>query len=403
MVHVAREMERRHVTTPLLIGGATTSKLHTAVKIAPRYSSPTVHVLDASRAVGVVNALLTDKRDEFVRGVRSEYDKLRDQQEARQSDRTLLSIDEARRRQPRLSFNPEKPPFLGARVLENVPLAQIEPFIDWTPFFQAWELRGRYPQILDEPRAKELFDDARKLLAEIIDKRLLQARAVYGFWRARAKGDDIELPDERRVIHTLRQQQETSTGVNLALADFVAPDNDFVGGFTVTAGIGVNELAARFERDHDDYNAIMTKALADRLAEGLAEMLHRDVRRAWYAPGETLPTEQLIAETYRGIRPAPGYPACPDHSEKRTLFDLLGAERAGIELTENFAMTPAASVSGFYFAHAEAKYFAVGKIGADQVRDYSRRKAMSIEEIERWLAPNLGYEAEPRQTTAAAR
>ncbi len=392
MVHVAREMERRHLTTPLLIGGATTSKLHTAVKIAPRYSSPTVHVLDASRAVGVVNAILTEKRDDFVRGVRAEYEKLRQQQDARAADRTILPIEEARRRKPVLSFAPVKPPFLGVRVLDDVPLERIEPFIDWTPFFQAWELRGRYPQILSEPRAKELYDDARKLLAEIIDKRLIKARAVYGFWRARTEGDDIELPDERRVIHTLRQQQETSSGVNLALADFVAPDADAIGGFAVTAGIGVDELAARFERDHDDYNAIMTKALADRLAEGLAEMLHKEVRTAWYAPDEDLSAEDLVAEKYRGIRPAPGYPACPDHSEKRTLFDLLRAERAGIELTENYAMTPAASVSGLYLAHPEAKYFSVGRIGRDQVFDYHLRKEMPLPQVERWLAPNLAYE-----------
>jgi len=394
MVHVAREMERRHISTPLLIGGATTSKLHTAVKIAPRYSSPAVHVLDASRAVGVVSALLGDKRDDFMRDVRAEYDKLRAAQESRQNDRKLLSIEDARRRRPRLTYSPKEPPFLGVRVLDDVPLERIEPFIDWNPFFQAWELRGRYPEILDEPRAKELYDDARKLLAEIVDKRLLKARAVYGFWRARAAGDDVELPDERRVLHTLRQQQETTTGQNLALADFVASEGDYVGGFAVTAGIGVNELVARFERDHDDYNAIMTKALADRLAEGLAEMLHREVRREWYAPDENLSPEELVAETYRGIRPAPGYPACPDHSEKRTLFELLGAERAGMALTENFAMTPAASVSGFYFGHPEAKYFSVGRIGRDQVLDYQKRKKMSLPVVERWLAPNLAYEPE---------
>jgi 5-methyltetrahydrofolate--homocysteine methyltransferase len=392
MVHVAHEMERRHITTPLLIGGATTSKLHTAVKIAPRYSSPAVHVLDASRAVGVVNALLTDQRDEFVRGVRVEYDKLRAQQESRQNDRKLLPIEAARGRKPVLEYAPQEPPFLGVRVLDDVPLETIEPFIDWTPFFQAWELRGRYPQILEEPRAKELYDDARKLLAEIVEKRLLQARAVYGFWRARAAGDDIELVDEHRVIHTLRQQQETNTGLNYALADFIAPEDDFVGGFAVTAGIGVQELAARFERDHDDYNSIMTKALADRLAEALAEMLHKEVRTSWYARGESLSTDDLIAEKYRGIRPAPGYPACPDHSEKPTLFELLGAERAGMELTENFAMTPAASVSGYYFAHPEAKYFSVGRIGRDQVLDYHQRKQMPLALVERWLSPNLAYE-----------
>src|SRR5437763_5792300 len=313
MVHVAREMERRQIKKPLLIGGATTSKLHTAVKIAPKYSSATVHVLDASRCVGVVSSLLTEKRDDFVAATRTEYEKLRETQKTR--DITLLTIEDARRRKPVLDYGaPSRPTFFGVRSYDDFPLDRIEPLIDWTPFFQAWELRGRYPQILDEPRAKELFDAARKLLGEIIDKCLLQARAVYGFWRARAAGDDIELPDEGRAVHTLRQQQETTTGVNLALADFVAPDADAIGGFAVTAGIGVGELVARFERDHDDYNAIMTKALADRLAEALAEMLHREVRRAWYAPDEDLRSEELIAEQYRGIRPAPGYPACPDPS-----------------------------------------------------------------------------------------
>jgi 5-methyltetrahydrofolate--homocysteine methyltransferase len=394
MVHVAREMERREIRLPLLIGGATTSKLHTAVRIAPRYSSPTVHVLDASRAVGVVSSLLGEKHDDLVASVRAEYEKLRDAQASRESV-TILPLDEARRRRPSLEYgDTPPPPFLGARVLDDVPLERIEPFIDWSPFFQAWELRGRFPQILAEPRAKELYDDARELLQEIIEKRLLKARAAYGFWRARRAGDDIELPDEGRVLHTLRQQQQTTTGENLALADFIAPDGDYVGGFAVTAGIGANELVARFERDHDDYNAIMTKALADRLAEALAEMLHREVRLGWYAPGETLSTGDLVAEKYRGIRPAPGYPAQPDHTEKQTLFELLGAERAGIELTESFAMLPAASVSGFYFAHPAARYFAVGRIGKDQVGDYARRKEMPQAIVERWLAPILAYEPE---------
>jgi len=394
MVHVAREMERRQFSVPLLIGGATTSKLHTAVKVAPRYSNATIHVLDASRAVGVVSSLLSDRRDDFVRDVREEFDRIRDTKAAREAI-TILPLDEARRRKPAIEFGaPERPPFLGARVLDDVPLERIEPFIDWQPFFQAWEIRGRFPKILDEPRARELYDDARKLLQEIIEKRLLKARAVYGFWRARAAGDDIELPDEGRILHTLRQQQETATGHNLALADFVSPNDDYVGGFAVTAGIGVNDLVARFERDHDDYNAIMTKALADRLAEALAEMLHRDVRLAWYAKDETLSTAELVAEKYRGIRPAPGYPAQPDHTEKRTLFELLGAERAGIELTESFAMMPAASVSGFYFAHPAARYFAVGRIGKEQVADYAARKGMSLAEAERWLSPILAYEPE---------
>ncbi|HXA19477.1 MAG TPA: methionine synthase [Thermoanaerobaculia bacterium] len=404
MVHVAREMERRGFTTPVLIGGATTSKLHTAVKIAPRYSHATVHVLDASRAVGVVSTLLSDRKDEFVRERQAEYEHLREAQAKRQSEMKLLSLEAARRRKPSLTFSPARPPFLGVRVFEDVPLERIEPFIDWNPFFSAWELRGRFPQILDEPRAKELYDDGRRLLREIIDNRLIQARAVYGFWPANSVGDDVEIyADESRgdviaTFHTLRQQQETNTGQNLALADFVAPKAsnilDYIGGFAVTAGIGVSEVVARFEKDHDDYNAIMTKALADRLAEALAELLHKKARAEWYAPNENLSSEELIAEKYRGIRPAPGYPAAPDHSEKTTLFSLLEAGRAGIELTENFAMTPAASVSGFYFAHPQSKYFAVGRIGRDQVVDYHTRKDMPLPLVERWLAPALGYEPE---------
>jgi 5-methyltetrahydrofolate--homocysteine methyltransferase len=394
MVHVAREMERRDFQVPLLIGGATTSKLHTAVRIAPRYSEATVHVLDASRAVGVVSALLGEKKSELTASVRAEYAKLRDAQAARESSITILPLAEARRRKPQIEHRDiVPPPFLGSRVLD-VPLDAIEPFIDWAPFFQAWEVRSA--------QAPELHDDARKLLGEIVEKRLLKARAVYGFWRARANGDDIELIDERRVLHTLRQQQQTTTGVNLALADFIAPAGDYLGGFAVTAGIGANELVARFERDHDDYNAIMTKALADRLAEALAEMLHRDVRRAWYAPDEELANADLIAEKYRGIRPAPGYPAQPDHTEKQTLFDLLDARRAGIELTESCAMLPAASVSGFYFAHPAARYFAVGKIGKDQVSDYAARKAMPLAVVERWLAPILGYEPEEARAESTA-
>jgi 5-methyltetrahydrofolate--homocysteine methyltransferase len=409
MVHVAREMERRKFRLPLLIGGATTSKLHTAVKIAPRYSGPVVHVLDASRSVGVVSTLLSDRRDEFARTTAAEYTKLRTENEARSQERTILSLEEARRRKPAISFGtPETPAFLGVRTYDDVPLEKIEPFIDWNPFFQAWELRGRYPQILEEPRAQELYDDARKLLREIIDGRLLKARAVYGFWPANRVGDDIELyADDTRTqviarFHTLRQQQETTTRQNYALADFVAQHGtpDYVGGFAVTAGMGVEELVARFQRDHDDYNSIMTKALADRLAEALAEMLHKEAREAWYAKNESLSTDELISEQYRGIRPAPGYPACPDHTEKGTLFTLLGAESLGIHLTESFAMTPAASVSGLYFAHPQAKYFAVGKLGPDQVADYATRKAMPLPEAERWLAPNLAYE--PEETLSIA-
>ena len=408
MVHVAREMERQSFTVPLLIGGATTSKLHTAVKIAPKYGQPTVHVLDASRCVGVVSSLLSsDRRAVFIETTAAEYDRLRTAQEGRQGDRPVVTLEQARRNRLRLDHAaPERPPFTGRRI-DEFPLSELEPYIDWTPFFHTWELRGKYPAILDEPRAKELYDDARKLLDEIIEKRLLTARAAYGFWPANAVGDDIELyADEDRSsivarIHTLRQQQEKASGQpHIALADFVAPKEsgviDYIGGFAVTAGIGVDELVARFDRDHDDYNSIMTKALADRLAEALAELLHLQARRAWYAPDEAFSPTDLISEKYRGIRPAPGYPACPDHTEKGTLFELLNAGEAGIHLTESYAMTPAAAVSGFYFAHPEARYFAVGRIGRDQVLDYQRRKGLRLPEVERWLSPVLSYEPDAK-------
>jgi 5-methyltetrahydrofolate--homocysteine methyltransferase len=409
MVHVAREMERRQFSVPLLIGGATTSKLHTAVRIAPRYGSPTVHVIDASRCVGVVSNLLSERRDTFSGGIAAEYSKLRESQAQRSSDRKILPLDEARRRAPRFEFDPAPPPFTGERADDDVPLDEIVPFVDWSPFFATWELKGRFPAILNEPRARELYDDARRLLEKIVEKRLLQARATWGLWPANREGDDILIfrdgsrQELRTRIHTLRQQQETTTGSNLALADFVAPLGvaDYIGGFAVTAGPGVEELVARFQRDHDDYNSIMAKALADRLAEALAEKLHRDVRREWYARDEALSQDDLVAEKYRGIRPAPGYPACPDHTEKATLFDLLPAERIGMRLTESFAMMPAASVSGFYFAHPQSQYFALGRIGRDQVIDYAARKGMSVVEAERWLAPVLAYEPEEALSAAA--
>jgi 5-methyltetrahydrofolate--homocysteine methyltransferase len=396
MVTVAREMERRGMRVPLLIGGATTSKQHTAVRIAPEYSAPTVHVLDASRVVGVVSRLLDPaRRPEADRENRELQERLREQHEGK-SRRALLALDAARENRLRPSFaDLAVPSFTGTRVLEPQ-LAQLREYIDWTFFFHAWELRGRFPAILDHPEmgptARELFANAQALLDEIERDGLLQARGVYGFWPAHAEGDDIVLEDGRR-FHMLRQQVDHGDErPNLALSDFVAPSGDHVGAFAVTAGLGADELAARFEADHDDYRAIMVKALADRLAEAFAEHLHEVARREWYEDGARRSNEELIAERYRGIRPALGYPACPDHTEKATLFDLLDAERTGIRLTETFAMTPAASVSGIYLGHPEARYFTVGKIGRDQVEDYAARRGMPLAEVERWLRPNLGYE-----------
>jgi 5-methyltetrahydrofolate--homocysteine methyltransferase len=408
MVHVAREMKREGFTIPLLIGGATTSKAHTAVKIAPMYEQSVVHVLDASRAVGVVSSLMSpDQKSAFADSTRLDQEQVRQAHQDR-GPKVLLTLEQAREGKPSIAWSAEdvsQPAFTGVRALGRFPLDQIVPFIDWTPFFHTWELRGRYPQILAEPRAKELFGDAQKLLQEIIGRTLLTARAVYGFFPANSVGDDIELyrddtrTDVLTTFHTLRQQTPKPEGqFNLALADFIAPKStglaDYLGAFAVTSGIGVEALCERFEKDHDDYNSIMSKALADRLAEGFAELLHKKAREDWgYGRTENFSSEELIRERYRGIRPAPGYPACPDHTEKRLLFDLLQAEKnAGILLTETFAMCPASSVSGFYFAHPEAKYFAVGKIGRDQVEDYARRKQMDIRVIERWLSPNLNYD-----------
>ncbi len=412
MVHVAKEMTREGLTVPLLIGGATTSKAHTAVKIAPSYAPSVVHVLDASRAVGVVGSLISpSQKSGFVQQVRDDYERMRQAHQDR-GVKPVLPI--ARARANRLvtdwaTADIPTPAFIGARTIVAQPLAELVPYIDWTPFFHTWELRGRYPSIFDDAtvgvKAKELYDDARRLLDEIIHKNVLKASAVYGFFPAASIGDDIELyADDSRMsvltmLHSLRQQGEKLQGQsNLALADYVAPKDsgrgDFIGAFAVTAGIGLDELCKRFDRDHDDYNSIMAKALADRLAEAFAEWLHRKVREEWgYGKGEQLSNEELIREKYRGIRPAPGYPACPDHTEKRLLFDLLHVEQeTGITLTESFAMLPSAAVSGFYFAHPEAKYFAVGKIGKDQVEDYARRKGMDLRIVERWLSPNLNYE-----------
>ena len=412
MVHVAKEMTRQGFAVPLLIGGATTSKAHTAVKIAPSYSQATVHVLDASRAVGVVGSLINaQQRTEFAASVRADYDRIRQAHQERGS-KALVSLEAARaHRLPTewAAADLPVPAFTGVRTIDRMSLRELVPFIDWTPFFHTWELRGRYPGILEDPtvgpKAKELLADAEALLAEIIRDDLLTARGVYGFFPANSVGDDIELYrdlDRQELVttfHTLRQQMEKPADqFNLALADYVASKEsgrtDYVGAFVVTAGIGVEALCAKFEKDHDDYNSIMVKALADRLAEAFAEWLHKQVRADWgYGRTESLTNEEMIRERYRGIRPAPGYPACPDHTEKRLLFDLLQAEsRAGVTLTESFAMLPAAAVSGLYFAHPQAKYFAVGKINRDQVEDYAARKKLSVSEVERWLAPNLNYD-----------
>jgi 5-methyltetrahydrofolate--homocysteine methyltransferase len=426
MVFVAREMERRGLAIPLLIGGATTSRQHTAVKIAQERTQPVVHVADASRAVDVVSSLLSDtQKAPFIAANRTEQDRIR-LQHAALKHRPLLSWTAAQAARLVLDWTPDtiaRPEFTGLRPLDDVKLEELVPYIDWTFFFTAWELKGRFPAILDHPQygaaARELYSHARALLDRIVADRLLTPRGAYGFWPANSDDEDIviyapgsgigdrgsdpgsRIPDPRLELlrfNMLRQQEQMPEGAcNLSLADFVAPRSsglsDFVGAFAVTAGIGASELVVAFERDHDDYHAIMVKALADRLAEAFAEYLHARVRREWnYGAHERLTNEELIAERYRGIRPAFGYPACPDHSEKRKLFDLLQAERAGISLTESFAMAPAASVSGIYLAHPAARYFMVGRIGRDQVEDYARRKRARLADVERWLTPNLSYE-----------
>ncbi|HEY4256774.1 MAG TPA: vitamin B12 dependent-methionine synthase activation domain-containing protein [Candidatus Udaeobacter sp.] len=466
MVHVAQEMEREGFRLPLLIGGATTSRAHTAVKIAPHYGASTVHVLDASRAVGVVNSLLKEElKSEFDTKTREEYERLRQEHVAKTKRKKLLTLEEARANRTPIdwsSYVPPKPEFLGARVYashpgsagcqpavagslpatsgddsktssatkvqrasrqaaemnrlaacapQNVSLRTLIEYIDWSPFFHAWELRGRYPAILDDPKigkqARELFGDAQELLDRIVAKNLLTPRGVHAFWPANAAGDDIDLyaedarSEKIATFYFLRQQIQKPTGqFNHCLSDYIAPRHDgdtpplqdYLGGFAVSIH-GADELAEEFKRQHDDYNAIMTKALADRLAEAFAEYLHKQTRIAWrFGRDEQLSHTDLIHEKYRGIRPAAGYPACPDHAEKRTLFDLLRAEKnAGIKLTESFAMHPGASVSGLYFSHPEAKYFGVGQIGRDQVMDYANRRGEAVAAVEKLLAPNLDY------------
>jgi 5-methyltetrahydrofolate--homocysteine methyltransferase len=428
MVHVAREMERKGLTLPLLIGGATTSKAHTAVKIAPNFGQPVVHVLDASRAVPVASSLISaEHKPKFAAQIREEYDRVR----ATHSSQTakLLSLEAARKNAPKLKFDDlPKPEFTGAKTIEPA-LAELVPFIDWSPFFHTWELRGVYPKILQHEKhgeeARKLFADAQKLLEEIVSKKLIQPKAVYGFFPANRIGDDVELyTDESRTkvlttFHFLRQQIEKGDGTpNWCLADFIAPKSrsgfqpdragkmpallsDYLGAFAVTSGHNLKELVEKFKADHDDYNAIMAEALADRLAEAFAEFLHKRAREEWgFGKVENLKPEDLIKEKYRSIRPAAGYPACPDHTEKEILWKLLDVEKnAGIKLTENFAMWPGSSVSGLYFAHPESKYFAVGKLGRDQLLDYHLRKKMTLQEVEKWLGPWLNYD--PAKSTSS--
>jgi 5-methyltetrahydrofolate--homocysteine methyltransferase len=411
MVHVAREMERQHFTLPLLIGGATTSRAHTAVKIAPHYSQPVVHVLDASRAVPVTTSLLSeDGREAFIAAHRSEYEAVRKSHATPRAK--LVGIHDARNRHTPIQWRADDlpaPEFTGIRVLDNFPLATLREYIDWSPFFHTWELKGVYPRIFEHPdygqQARQLFTEANALLDNIIANNLIAARGVYGFFPANAHCDDIELyTDGSRAqvlesLHFLRQQanREGSEPCR-SLADFIAPKAtgmpDHIGAFAVTSGIGLQKLCDEFRAQHDDYNAIMAEALADRLAEAFAECLHKRVRDEWgYGRAENLSTDDLIHEKYRGVRPAPGYPACPDHTEKGTLWRLLDVEKnTGMRITESFAMWPGSSVSGFYFAHPESRYFALGKIGRDQVEDYSERKGMTLAEIERWLSPNLNYD-----------
>ena len=394
MVDVAREMARRGLDLPLLIGGATTSRQHTAVKIAPEYEQPVVHVHDASRVSAVVGDLLDPARRARLDAENRELQERLRVQHAEKERRPLVSIEDARANRHRVAFDDlPAPGFTGTRIVEPS-LETLREYVDWQFFFHAWELKGRYPAILDQPAARELFDDAQELLDEIVAGGLLGARGVYGFWPAASDGDDVVVrgDGETRFCFLRQQSDHGDSRPNRSLADYVAPARDHVGAFAVTAGIGAAELSARFEAELDDYRSIMVKALADRLAEAFAEYLHEVARREWYESGQPLSKDDLAAERFRGIRPAFGYPGCPDHTEKRKLFDLLGAEALGIALTESYAMTPAASVSGIYLGHPEVRYFSVGRVGRDQVVDYAARKGLSLGEAERWLRPSLGYE-----------
>jgi 5-methyltetrahydrofolate--homocysteine methyltransferase len=424
MVHVAREMQRQGFELPLLIGGATTSPAHTSVKIAPQYTSPVIYVKDASRSVGVCQSLATqgEPRAAYLAKIAEEHRRRREQHAGKRAKAPELSIEQARANRRPIEWGEHtavRPSFLGVRAYDDYPLAELLGYIDWMPFFNAWEFAGKFPDILTDPvvgeAASNLYADARRMLKQLVAERWLTARAVVGLFPANAVEDDVELyTDESRSgllgkLCFLRQQKSKAEGQpHECLADYVAPRSsgvrDYLGAFAVTAGIGIEEHVARFESAHDMYSSIMLKALADRLAEALAEQLHERTRRElWgYAPNEALTNRELIGEAYTGIRPAPGYPACPDHTEKAELWRLLDPERrAGIRLTESFSMYPTAAVSGWYFAHPQAKYFAIGKIARDQVQDYARRKNISLAEAQRWLSPNLGYEPEALSAASA--
>jgi 5-methyltetrahydrofolate--homocysteine methyltransferase len=413
MCTVAAEMERLNLKIPLMIGGATTSKIHTAVKIAPNYSGPLVYVLDASRAVGVAGKLVNDETKEaYHQEITNEYQEMRIKYEGRNKEDNQIKIEQARANHFKIDWNgyrPEKPSFLGVKTFDDYDLSELVATIDWTPFFRTWELAGNYPKILTDKvvgeSARELFKDAENMLQKIVDEKWLRAKAVIGFWPANSVGDDVELYENEdrnkpsETVHFLRQQMRKRSGkANMCLADFIAPKltgiEDYIGGFAVTAGIGIEEKLSLFKGNHDDYNDILLKALADRLAESFAEHMHMKVRTEYwgYAKDEKFSNEDLIKEKFQGIRPAPGYPACPDHTEKPNLFSLLNArQNVGIELTDSMAMLPASSVSGYYLSHPESQFFGIGKISKDQVEDYAKRKNMELHVAERWLSPNLAY------------
>ena len=408
MVHVAKELQRENLSFPLLIGGATTSRIHTAVKIDPVYDGPVIHVLDASRSVPVASELINpDTRANIKQRIKEEYMKLRADHESRKTAKHYISLSDARKNKVKIEWSTArftKPKFTGRKEFVNFPLEEIRKYLDWTPFFQTWMMAGRYPGIFQDPvvgvEAKKLFDDAQVMLEDIVSNQRLQASGVVAFYEAVNIGDDVALSENGKpvaTVHFLRQQNKKAPGLpNFCLADFISPEpgKDYFGMFAVTAGLGLEKIIEACKAKHDDYSEIMAKALADRLAEAFAECLHHKVRtELWgYEPEESLTNDDLIAEKYTGIRPAPGYPACPDHTEKGLLFELLQAEKVGIKLTESYAMYPAAAVSGFYFSHPESKYFGLGKIEKDQVKDYAKRKGMEVEEVEKWLSPNLSYD-----------